>query len=70
MKKTVTKQEQQYINSLLKKRREREMDKILSVNQSRERLWVYDKENHIYNDGNKSMDVEIEKYRILSNEKL
>lgn len=56
MKRPITKQEQSYINSLLKKRKEKQMEKILSVNQQRERLWMYDEENYEHSDGTLGID--------------
>lgn len=56
MKRPITKQEQSYINSLLKKRKEKQMEKILSVNQQRERLWMYDEENYEHQDGTLGID--------------
>ncbi len=60
MKKTITKQEQSYINSLLKKRREREIEKVLSVHQQRDRLWMYKEETYIHEDGTSGLDAHIE----------
>lgn len=57
MKRPITKQEQSYINSLLKKRKEKQMEKILSVNQQRERLWMYDEENYEHQDGTLGIDA-------------
>lgn len=51
MKQSITKQQQEYINSLLKKRRERQVEKVLTINQSRDRLWMYQEETYEFEDG-------------------
>lgn len=47
MKKTITKEQQAYINSLLKKRRERQIEKVFSKEQDKERMSQYDHDNKI-----------------------
>lgn len=60
MKKTITKEQQLYINNLLRKRREKQMEKALSTNQQRDRLWMYQEENYIHKDGVSGLDAHIE----------
>lgn len=60
MKITITKEQQLYINSLLKKRREKQMEKALSTNQQRDRLWMYQEENYTHKDGTSGLDAHIE----------
>jgi hypothetical protein len=47
MKKTLTKAQQDYIRTLLKKRKERETKKMFTVSQERERMVQYDYDNTI-----------------------
>lgn len=63
MKKQITKEEQKYINSLLDRRRTKELTKALTVNQSKDRLWMYNEENYIHKDGTKALDALIETYK-------
>lgn len=47
MKKTVTKQQKEYIRSLLNKRKNREKMAMMTVSQQRERMVEYDYDNHV-----------------------
>lgn len=60
MKRTITKEEQLHINRLLKRRREKQVEKLFPVNRDRERLWLYDEENFTHKDGTLGIDVHTE----------
>lgn len=74
MKKSVTKQEQQYINQLLKKRKERELDKAISTVFSskhfdRERLSLHDAEQYIKKNSDGMTALEIQQLNYISEKK-
>jgi len=61
MKRGVTKQEQSYINSLLKKRQERQLNKLFTVSQERERLSLHQELNdYVQRDGRTTLESKIE----------
>lgn len=65
MKKTITKQQQSYINNLLRKRKEKQIEKAMTVHQQRDRLWMYDEENYIHKDGTIALESQIENFKRL-----
>lgn len=65
MKKITTKSEQSYINSLLKKRKEKEINQLLSRKTDRDTLRQYEEDNHICKDGKTCLERQIDKYQNL-----
>jgi len=63
MKRSITKHEQNYINSLLDKRRDKQMNKILSVSKDRERLQQFNEDNYVQRDGRTALEQQIENHR-------
>jgi len=66
MKKSITPQQQSYINSLMKKRMEKQKEKLFIKEQDKERIWTYQEENYLCKDGRTCLERQIEEIKINS----
>lgn len=62
MKKTINKTEQSYINSLLKKRKEKEVNQLFSRKTDRDIIRQYEEDNYICKDGRTNLEYQIDKF--------